>query len=243
MVPFYLLQVESDQYPVYVDNSNIDESLTRDFKICSIDINMSESVKETLESYLKKMMGNYGTNGSGQIQNSFYRQRSVMQKKNSNVHSEADRTLSGQIQEEFAVQVEVMNISLKDISLLTTADKLIKMCEKKVEKNQKNNRVQFSQNSSRKQILKFKNKDSYLYGETQLIYFVEIRQFLRSKEKDLELVFISLNVSDMQNNFDVGKGSQHQNIEFPPILQVNPSTLLDHRSREPSMLKSPSLGN
>ena len=95
------------------------------------------------------------------------------------------------------VQIEVTNISLKDISLLTTADKLIKMCEKKVEKNQKNYKAQFSQSNNRKQILKFKNKDSYLYGETQLIYFVEIRQFLRSKEQDLELVFISLNVSDI----------------------------------------------
>ena len=132
MVPFYLLQVESDQYPVYVDNSNIDESLTRDFKICSIDINMSESVKETLESNLRKTMANYN---SGQINQSFYRQRSVMQKNNSIGASEANRTHSGQIQEEVAVQVEVTNISLKDISLLTTADKLIKMCEKKVEKN------------------------------------------------------------------------------------------------------------
>ena len=95
------------------------------------------------------------------------------------------------------IQIEVVNISLKDISLLTTADKLIKMCEKKVEKNQKNYKAQFSQSNNRKQILKFKNKDSYLYGETQLIYFVEIRQFLRSKEQDLELVFISLNVSDI----------------------------------------------
>ena len=93
---------------------------------------MSESVKETLESNLKKMMANYS---SGQVNQSFYRQRSVMQKKNSVGQSEADRTHSGQIQEEYAVQVEVTNISLKDISLLTTADKLIKMCEKKVEKN------------------------------------------------------------------------------------------------------------
>ena len=49
MVPFYLLQVESDKYPVYVDNSNIDESLTKDFKISSIRVNMSVSIKETLE--------------------------------------------------------------------------------------------------------------------------------------------------------------------------------------------------
>ena len=95
-------------------------------------------------------------------------------------------------------QIELVDvIDLKDISLLTTADKLIKMCEKKVEKQAKGR--QFAQDPNRKQILKFVEFDSYLYGETQLIYFVEIRQFLRSKDKDLELVFISLNVSDMNN--------------------------------------------
>lgn len=93
---------------------------------------------------------------------------------------------------------DVRSIGLKDISLLTTADKLIKMCEKKVEKQAKGRA--FASDPNRKQILKFKNVDSYLYGETQLIYFVEIRQFLRSKEQDLELVFISLNVRDMNNN-------------------------------------------
>ena len=60
MVPFYLLQVESDQYPVYVDNSNIDESLTKDFKINSININMSESIKEALEQDFPKS-ANYGS--------------------------------------------------------------------------------------------------------------------------------------------------------------------------------------
>ena len=36
MVPFYLLEMEANLYPVYVDNSNIDESLTNDFKISEI---------------------------------------------------------------------------------------------------------------------------------------------------------------------------------------------------------------
>ena len=71
--------------------------------------------------------------------------------------------------------------------------------------------------------------DSYLYGETQLIYFVEIRQFLRSKEKDLELVFISLNVSDMANVPDQGLvagRSGQSNYEFPPILAVTKAMMM-----------------
>ena len=30
MVPFYLLSYESNQYPTYIDNSNIDKSLTEE---------------------------------------------------------------------------------------------------------------------------------------------------------------------------------------------------------------------
>jgi len=40
-------------------------------------------------------------------------------------------------------------------------------------------------------ILRFKGKNSYLYGDTQLIYFEEIREYLRSNEDGdlvLELV-------------------------------------------------------
>lgn len=44
MVPFYLLEVESNQYPVYIDNSNIDRSLTEDYTINNIHINMSDSI-------------------------------------------------------------------------------------------------------------------------------------------------------------------------------------------------------
>ena len=58
---------------------------------------------------------------------------------------------------------------------------------------------------NRIQILKFKNVDSYLYGDTQLVYFVEIRKFLRksrAEKKSLELVFLSLSMSDMRDGFD-----------------------------------------
>ena len=116
MVPFYLLQVESDKYPVYVDNSNIDESLTKDFKICSIKVNMSESIKETLEHEFPKSAFNSSTAA----------RRSMGLLSGSHVQ-EGLKSPPPQIE-------RIENIDLKDISLLTTADKLIKMCEKKVEK-------------------------------------------------------------------------------------------------------------
>ena len=50
-------------------------------------------------------------------------------------------------------------------------------------------------------MLKFKNFDSYLYGDTQLVYFVETRKFLRerrsSKDKPLDLVFLNLTTNQM----------------------------------------------
>lgn len=59
------------------------------------------------------------------------------------------------------------------------------------------------------QILKFKSEDSYAYGETQLIYFVEIREYLRARAKDdkkiLELVLISLGADEMNADNVSGK--------------------------------------
>ena len=83
MVPFYLMGEESNQYPVYVDNSDIDLSLTgggddenstAGITIENIQINMSESVNTNLQ------------------------------------------------------------FTLENVSLLTTADQLIKMCERKINK-------------------------------------------------------------------------------------------------------------
>ena len=48
MVPFYLLEMEARLYPTYVDNSNIDESLTNDFKIGRIQIRLSDSIWQTV---------------------------------------------------------------------------------------------------------------------------------------------------------------------------------------------------
>ena len=36
MVPFYLLEMESDRYPIYIDNSNLNANLTQNFKITLI---------------------------------------------------------------------------------------------------------------------------------------------------------------------------------------------------------------
>ena len=44
MVPFYLLEVESNKYPVYIDNSNIDQSATEDYMIPNIHVILSSSV-------------------------------------------------------------------------------------------------------------------------------------------------------------------------------------------------------
>ena len=46
MVPFYLLEKEANMYPVYVDNSNIDESLTMNYKIGTIKIKVSHTIWE-----------------------------------------------------------------------------------------------------------------------------------------------------------------------------------------------------
>ena len=59
-------------------------------------------------------------------------------------------------------------IYLEDASLLTTADKVIKKCEKEIENkiSKKFNSFTFRDSQNKMQILKFKSVDSYAYGET-----------------------------------------------------------------------------
>ena len=103
---------------------------------------------------------------------------------------------------------EFSSFKLKDVSLLTTADKVIKKCEKEIE-NMLKNKFSFRDVQHKMQILKFKSEDSYAYGETQLIYFVEIREYLRARAKDekkiLELVLISLGADEMNADNTHGK--------------------------------------
>jgi hypothetical protein len=49
MVPFYLLVMESNRYPIYIDNSNLNGSLTTDFKIKQVTVQVTSRVNEMLE--------------------------------------------------------------------------------------------------------------------------------------------------------------------------------------------------
>ena len=88
--------------------------------------------------------------------------------------------------------------------------------------------------SSKKSMLKFKNFDSYLYGETQLVYFVELRKYLAArrgkKDKPLELVFLSLSANDYQQQGEVQKKGKEPTYEFPPLLNVSDRHLLEGNS-------------
>ena len=96
----------------------------------------------------------------------------------------------------------------------------------------------FRDTANKMQILKFKSVDSYAYGETQLIYFVEIREYLRQRAKDakkpLELVLISLSdeaLSDKAAGASKGAGLMRQptqygannqqtsHQQFPPLIE------------------------
>lgn len=94
------------------------------------------------------------------------------------------------------------------MSLLNTADKLIKKIEKEIEGKLKK-KMDFS-HLNNTQILKFKSVDSYAYGDTQLIYFVEVREFLRTRSTNLELVFISLNAEDLGQSQTQGRETMSQ---------------------------------
>ena len=57
--------------------------------------------------------------------------------------------------------------------------------------------------------MRFKGKNSYLYGDTQLIYFEEIREYLRSNEdEDLILELVEKSKSS---------GNEDEVGQFPPM--------------------------
>jgi hypothetical protein len=82
------------------------------------------------------------------------------------------------------VQKEIV---IEKFSILATADSLIKLVERRL-KAMSNFAFE---NSKRIQLLKFDGIDSFLYGDTQLIYFNDIREHLSSKVKTLTLVLKS----------------------------------------------------
>lgn len=49
MVPFYLLEMESNRYPIYVDNSNLNSNLTSNFKIKNLTVHVTQAVIKELK--------------------------------------------------------------------------------------------------------------------------------------------------------------------------------------------------
>lgn len=43
MVPFYLLEMESNRYPIYIDNSNLNANLTKNFKIEKLTVHVTQA--------------------------------------------------------------------------------------------------------------------------------------------------------------------------------------------------------
>ena len=248
MVPFYLLELEANMYPVYVDNSNIDESLTHDFKISEIIIKISDTI---WESYSKQddsclVPGRYSESqaqhlASGQKRNNARAMTALAPPKAKGgllVSQDEERKglpqspmpqPSGVSRGNISREAVCEPLRLTDVSLLTTADKVIKRCEKDLETRLKGRRDHLP--ASKMQILKFKSVDSYAYGEQQLIYFVEIREYLRARAKDnkkpLELVLISLgseenNAGGVQARQTHHSHAQAENmqLQFPPLIDL-----------------------
>ena len=97
MVPFYLLEVESPQYPVYIDNSNIDSALI-------------EGKRKNIDETLIEDKGNSESTSGITIEN---------------------------IQINMSESMNNIPFNLNKVSLLTTADDLIKMCERMMLKQNK----------------------------------------------------------------------------------------------------------
>lgn len=138
-----------------------------------------------------------------------------------------------------SVQTEVLNekeirtnfteIIISEFSMLATGDDLIKLVEKRVEAI---SNYSFT-NSKRIQLLKIESIDSFLYGETQLIYFNEIREHLKSRVSCLTLVLLSLgegevtptmyerHLAKLYERGIASKQSHQMHNEFPPIVIKN----------------------
>ena len=112
MVPFYLLEVESNQYPVYIDNSNLDASLTEDYTIKNIHIGMSDSILQAAQLDYNKVK---------RAAPSSYKGGRRPINKGSEPNPIVTHGNAGNKRPEMIDMVEITNITLTDIPLLTTA--------------------------------------------------------------------------------------------------------------------------
>ena len=109
MVPFYLLEEESNKYPMYIDNSNLAPNLTSDFKIRTLNISVSDEVHATI------------------LQDHAHAKEKKKRQRNRSNEMETPNMFSDGNELDFIISSKV---TLHGISLLQTADRLIRMVEK-----------------------------------------------------------------------------------------------------------------
>jgi hypothetical protein len=51
MIPFYLLEMESNRYPTYIDNSNLNANLSKTYKLARLTIHITDTVLKELQSH------------------------------------------------------------------------------------------------------------------------------------------------------------------------------------------------
>jgi hypothetical protein len=104
---------------------------------------------------------------------------------------------------------------LKDISLLTSADRLNTMVIDMLI-----NEKTISMADGEKLVLRFRGINSFLHGSDQLIYFEEIREYFRQND-DLALYLELIKKSDISKHHD---DILNQNEIFPPIAVASSSS-------------------
>ena len=127
MVPFYLLEVESNRYPVYVDNSNINSSLTTDYKIKNVNVHVSASVLKQLKQKWSAPHSAGANIDTGHL--TLPHQGEKLSSRGAPSSSARGANAADLPFGDQHGHVDT-HINLTNISLLSTADKIIKICEK-----------------------------------------------------------------------------------------------------------------
>lgn len=76
-------------------------------------------------------------------------------------------------------------------------------------------------------VLKFKNEEAYVYGDTQLIYFSDVRECIK-KDEEIDLVLIDAqldrfkipNLGENRRDDPVQFSINEQVQKFPPIINT-----------------------
>jgi hypothetical protein len=180
MLPFYLLKDDSgSKHPRYIEQSTLSQNLSENTSI-SLTIYISKDIQKSMENaytYVKEDNRGMGL------------------KSKKTLHPSRE---GGQRQV----------IKMEKFYLLQTAQSLIDQTIQELYKKYQTDNLgrdrsyeggkqrQKHHIDSDEKILKFKNQEAYLYGETQLIYFSDVRESLKTNQ-EIELVLINVD-NDMQ---------------------------------------------